>query len=298
MGICTAMTDHKTLVPDGISHELDLSGMKPEQRQKHHAEQMRVIGFYQGKDGIDDYRRRHPDAKALVELKSLAYLPKPSGYPDALASMIDCWFVSDLALSATNGADVARLNAKLQTDRFNTGNHFSKPLSASILKKLSAVFEQHGASLPATAKTMSAVRKAVRAFKAGDNINAKPFGTVGTRNGDTLIIGGHSYKVSRNGTRECIRLTVGGNKRRLYLDDILAVAGLLAGGEPGNPSNYLLHSNIGERAYSSEIASEPDPLDNISGRTGLTADSDDGVSRRTGLFASRHGRPALPLRTY
>ena len=73
--------------------------------------------------------------------------------------------------------------------------------------------------------------------------DATPFGTIGTRTGDTITIGGQSCRVTLNGKRECIVRVVGGRKHRLYLDDLLAFDDML-GPTPASP--YVSNNTAGQ----------------------------------------------------
>ena len=268
MGLLPAVTD-RPLVPAGISHDVDLSGMTQGQRQRHHTRQLGRIAFYDGKNGVDAYKQRHPEAgQHRVNLNALAYVQKPPGYSDAIANMVGHWFDSDTALAATNGSDVDRLNARLGTDRFDRRNHFSKPLPPAVRKQLASIFQRRGAALPSSAKTMSAVRQAVRSFKAGSRPSAEAFGKVGTRAGDTLSIGSRAFTVSRNGNRECIWIT-GDKRRRVYLDDILAIADLLDGEDGCSP--YPVYNTVRDRHYLPETADPAPVTEDVSRRSSLAA---------------------------
>lgn len=255
-------------MPEGVSHEVDLSGMTPGQRQRHHTQELRRIAFYQGKEGADAYRLRHPEARTiLVNLNALAYAPKPAGYSEAIVSMVDQWFDSDTALAASNKADVERLNARLETDRFDPGSHFSKPMPPALRKKVAAIFERRGATLPPAAKSLSTAKRAVRTFNAGKLPAAKPFCDLGSRTGDTLAIGQRTFPIVRHGGRECIRVTAKGKTQRIALDIVEAILlGLPDGIGEGN-SALTTACSIAELVHGPEIP-PADPLaGTICGRT-------------------------------
>lgn len=242
--------------------------MTPGERRKHHTQELRRVAFFQGKEGADAYRLRHPEARSiLVNVNTLAYSPKPSGYADVVASMAELWFDSDTALAATNKADVERLNARLGTDRFDPGSHFSKPMPPALRKRLTAIFERRGATLPPSAKSLSAAKLAVRAFKAGVLPTAKPFGGIGSRTDDTLAIGQRTFPIVRHGNRDCIRVTAGGTTQRIALDIVEAILSGLPGGIGGGNSALTTACSIADVVHGAEIA-PTDPLaDIICGRT-------------------------------
>lgn len=266
MGLRPAVTD-RPLVPLGISHDVDLSGMTPGQRQRHHTQELRSIAFYRGKDGADAYRKRHPDAQSIrLNLNALAYAPKPTGYGAAVESMVSHWFDSDTALAATNKADVERLNARLETDRFDPGSHFSKPMSPALRKRVAAIYERRGATLSPSVKTLSAAKRAVRAFKAGSLPGAMAIGSVGRRTGDALAIGQRTFPIVRHGDRDCIRVTAGGKTQRVTLDIIEAILSGLPDGVGGEVSPLTTTCSIAEVVHGPEIASDDALADTICGR--------------------------------
>ncbi len=217
--------------------------------QKTDTQGMREAMFNGASHAAEKYRRDNPSARKLVtRIDTLVYEPKPAGYKAAIVGMVLQWFESSTALAATNRADVARLNARLQTERFNPNNHFSKPLSPSIRKALTTLLNKHGVSLPETAKTMSAVRKAVQAFKVTGKPQAELFGKAGSRSGSILTIGGRSYRIEEHKGQECVRVTVGRKTQRVNLTTARVLVGNLVSEEPGSISDNLLHSNIGDLA--------------------------------------------------
>lgn len=267
MGLLSPVTD-EPLVPEGVSHDADLSGMTPGQRQRHHTRQLGQIAFYDGKNGVDAYKQRHPEAgQHRVNLNAIAYVPKPSGYSDAVANMVGHWFDSDTALAATNKADVHRLNARLETDRFDPGSHFSKPMPPALRKRVATIFEQRGATLPPSVKSLSAVRRAVRAFKAGSLSTARAFGSVGSRTGDTLAIGRRTFPIVRHGDHECIRVTAGGKTQRIALDIVEAILSGLPDEIGGGNSAPIIIYNIADVVHGPEIAQAAPLAETICGRT-------------------------------
>lgn len=221
-----------SLVPEGATDDIDLTRLTQDQRTAWYVTQLRPIAFYQGKDGVDAFKRRHPEADTIwTDIKTVAYAKKPPGYPKAVTGMVTRWFDSPAALASTNADDVQRLNDRFQTDRFDPASHFSKPLPPSLLREIGEVFRQRGFTFdPSAANTLSKVRAAARARQANTAPDAAPFGTIGSRTGETLTIGGAALRVTLNGKRECVVRVVEGRKHRLYLDDMLAFADLFGAG--------------------------------------------------------------------
>lgn len=231
------MTTEKSLVPTGISHDIDLSKMNYDDRIKHHTAQLWSITKWQGLDGAKAYKLRYPEAdKIRVDANPNAYLPKPTGYYDEIAKMVRHWFDSSIALASTNREDVVRLNGKLGTNRFDPDRFFSRPLSPKLRKKIAAVFDERLALLPDNAVTMSQVRTAVKAFKARAAPQGKPFGTIGTRTEQSLTIGSKVYRIEMYRGRECIRVTSGKTTQRIYLSILQEfISGLPVGEAVASP---------------------------------------------------------------
>src|SRR6185295_19867281 len=106
-------------------------------RMVYHTKRLRVICYVDGIDGVRRYKAKHPEAKPIqVKATTIAFQPKPEGYDDFLCRLVDTWFLSDIALTQTNKSDVDRLNAAMHPRKFNPANHFTKPVSATLLGKL------------------------------------------------------------------------------------------------------------------------------------------------------------------
>lgn len=238
-----------SLVPTGISHDIDLTQLTADQRRAHHIQQLRRIAFQTGADGIAAYKLKHPEAAPIrVNVNALAYSPKPQGYDAAILDRVTQWLASDIALAATNREDVDRLNTTLETARFNSANHFSKALSPSLLARVASVCVSHGTVIqPRPGMTMGQVRQSIRAARSSGATAAQPFGNVGSRTGNALTIGGRIFTVGKHSDRECISVTAGGVTQRVSLASVAAIcAGLLDSTGAGSISHYPLRSRTGE----------------------------------------------------
>lgn len=242
------MTFSPALVPQGISHSPDLSAMPEADRIKHHTRQLRIIALHQGIDGVKAYKAANPEATKLrVHSAPTAYNPKPPGYADALASLVAAWFASDIALRSTNRDDVARLNTRLGTDRFDPDRHFSKPLSKSVLNRIEAVFVANGAQFDrAACSTMGKVRRAALQAKSGGQATTTPQAI--SRQGANVRVGQASFPVEHHGGHDCIRVALAGKRVRVRLDalaEVISLAGFESGaGVPDTP----IRSIVGDSA--------------------------------------------------
>ena len=232
-------------------------------RMAYHTKRLRIIQYAAGAEGVASYKAKHPEAKSIrVKASMIAFQPKPEGYSDFLCGLVDSWLTSDTALAETNRADVERLNRAMHPRRFNPDNHFSKPLSGTLLGRLADVFAKHGYHLD-TSKTLSMakVRASAKAAK-GERSLGRPFASIGHIADDQLAVGDQSFRIEKHNGHDCIRISVNGTRVRLRLDalaEFVALAGL--GQSLSLSSSYGIR--IGELAPDPENGPEADPLANI-----------------------------------
>lgn len=240
----------QSLVPEGISHDFDLSKLSYPERMKHHTKQLNTLAVFDGLNAVREYQAKHPEtADFRMQGRQVVYAPKPKGYVAAISGMVDLWFDSAIALAQTNRTDVTRLNSKL-SGTFDPDRFFSKQLTPSVRKRIEGVFQKRGTTLPETVRNMTGVRQAVKAFKAGTAPEAQPFANIGKRVGNMLGIGTRTFAIFDYKGRECIRLSTGDKRERV---SVAAIQELLSGLQtletPGEqPTGYI---NI----YTRELAS-------------------------------------------
>jgi hypothetical protein len=231
-----------------IAAAAEAANLPRAERMKQHRKNLRSIGFYQGLDGVAEYKLQFPEAETIrVDVSTLAYSPKPAGYGEYLVRLAERWLESGTAAAASNQADVERLNERFGT-AFPPGKHFSEPLSTGRRKKIKAMFAKHGIPLDlAQANTMSKVRglaKAARAMTSPQRQVCK----AGVIEGTSLVMGNQHFPIERNGDRECIRVTINGKRRRFYLDELDWLAGLLVS-DGADPLITTTVRSMGELAY-------------------------------------------------
>jgi hypothetical protein len=262
------MTTDTGLVPEGVSHGPDLTGMTAPERRKHHTQELRGIAKWQGLDGVRAYKAQWPEAADIrVDSEPRAYSPKPAGYKAAIMAMVGLWFDSNVALAASNRDDVGRLNAKLGAN-FDPDRFLSRPLPPSLLQAIAGEFERRGKHLDiAKAKSLSQVRQAVRSAKTKAAPEGKPFAGIGTRTAMALTIGQRTFAIETHKGRECVRVSTGGTRQRIYLD---AVQELLAGLSQGEAGEAPLPTIL---LYTGELAPsvETDPLNDLTPPTGTNS---------------------------
>jgi hypothetical protein len=233
-------------------------------RLNYHTKRLRIIQFVSGTEGVRAYKTKFPEAKGiLTRATTIAFQPKPKGYSDFLCGLVDRWFRSDAALAETNKSDVERLNRSLHPRAFNPANHFSKPMSRSLLEKLAEVFAENGSHLDISRPlTMAKVRAAVKSAKVQRSAG-KPFGSFGHIRDDHLTIGTQSFRIEQHNGHDCIRIMVNGSRVRLRLDALEQAMGSLSQAI-GNPDKSLPLSSIenrkGEVAPAPEGVPDTDPL--------------------------------------
>jgi hypothetical protein len=226
-----------------IAAAAEAANLPRAERMKQHRKNLRSIGFYQGLDGVAEYKLQFPEAETIrVDVSTLAYSPKPAGYGEYLVRLAERWLESGTAAAASNQADVERLNERFGT-AFPPGKHFSEPLSTGRRKKIKAMFAKHGIPLDlAQANTMSKVRglaKAARAMTSPQRQVCK----AGVIEGTSLVMGNQHFPIERNGDRECIRVTINGKRRRFYLDELDWLAGLLVSDGADPLIRYVVWEN-------------------------------------------------------
>lgn len=260
------------LVPDGISHidqhQAAMSGMNLDQRMMYHAKQIRSIGFTDGVNGVAAYKKAYPEAAPIrLDLRSLAFVPKPKGYAAKVVSMVEMWLVSDRAAHETNRADVDRINAHFQTSRFNPDNFFSRPIPMRLRQRLAELFERRGMTLDvAKVDTLSKFRAAAKAMKGYEQAS-QSFGSVGVVSGRTLVLGTRTFAIEAHNGHDCLRFSIAGKRVRLRLDALEpAVEGLADSPRAaGDDLPTTMNNSIGELAPDSAAPVQAGNLASCSG---------------------------------
>lgn len=245
------MKDQSQPLSSGIDFPHGFDTLPQAERLKVHRKNIQAMLSRQGSEGAERYKARYPEAAVIrYQLGNpRAYLSKPEGYTDAIASMVDLWFNSYSACEETNTADVRRLNAKLGTTLV-PANHFNGELSSQRKKRLAKVFASHGAHFdPGRLTSLSKVREAVKSARLAAEPDTVAFGRIGRRNGNKLIVSGQEYTITKNGPTECIRPCIGGKQTRISLDALLWMSELLEAGNTQGEPYSTLRSNYVEQDY-------------------------------------------------
>lgn len=300
------MTIDLSMVPDGASHEPDLSQFSPDELRKYHTKALRRVAVCEGSNGVQAYKARHPEtANFTVKPKGAdVFLAKPTGYYDAVAALAGGWFTDPAALAQTNRQDVDGLNAALGCKRFDPDRFFSKPISKTVKERLTGVFAARGHILPETVASLSQAKQAAKSAIAGTLPDARPFGTFGTIAGTTLTLGTSTFRIEQHHGRDSIRVTAEGTTQRLYLSTVRdLLAGMPCQEQAGPP--LPIYKIAGELARTPETAPEhDDPLEdwassprgpNDGGQVPPGAPSEDAplsLYQRIARLAPPHDQPA------
>jgi hypothetical protein len=147
----------------------------------------------------------------------------------------------------------------MEPRKFNPNNHFTKPLSATLIGRLAEVFAKHGVHLDTDkAISMSKVRAAVKAAKGRKSAGIS-FGGIGHIAGGRLIVGNQRIRIEEHNGHSCVRMTVGDSRVRLRLDALAEFMALI--GLEGFPALYSsIENRTGELAPGAQKAVEADPL--------------------------------------
>ena len=199
---------------------------------KSHPQLMREGMFKAAANYAGSYKQQHPEAVGLMtRIETLAYKPKPSGYPQFIDGLVDSW-LSGTADSETNTATVQRIRDRFPNHSF-AGNLLNKPLSKFMLAKVAALATDRGLALNSRehdtlAKIKAAARKGELAAVADRHIIIRAMVT------DTHLAG---LKIEHHRKRQSIRFTHVGKRIRMYIDDLIALSELLA--EDAGDSTFL-----------------------------------------------------------
>lgn len=247
----TNPTPAETPFSAAIAAAVEATSLPKAERMKIHRRNIQSIAFHEGLNGVAKYKSSHPEAATIrVQNNPLAYEPKPAGYDQQLVSMVERWLIHRPSLEASNVHDVALINERLGTS-YPPAKHFCQKLTKGRLAKIKTTCSHHGIPLDIkTANTMSRVRQAIKAAK-GQLAGERRLGSAGVVSNGTLVLGGKSYPVERNGKRECIRVMIGGKRQRVYFDVIEWLADQLGvcGDDPLNTT-----VGVGELAYSGKTS--------------------------------------------
>lgn len=278
-------TDNPT-VPSGITHDPDLSNLSYDERMAHYAKALRPIAFYEGANGVAAFKAKHPEAeRVFTPIRAGASVPKPPGYYPAWRKLVALWLTDTTALARTLGQDVDWLNAEIGSGRFDPGRYLSKDLSATERKLAAELFSDRGLPLPEAVRSKADVKKAAKAGKAKAQPGAMPFGDVGTRTGDTLVIGQRTFRVELYKGRECVRVTADGLTQRIYLSHLLA---LLTVGETTGDSLPTLSQR------DRELVSCPNSASSETSSSGEPAPANSLETSSSGELATPNNREADP----
>ena len=231
------MTDNTSdLLPEGIrdaiskAAELNQSAALPD--QKSHPQLMREGMFKAAAKFAGSYKQHHPEAVGLMtRIETLAYKPKPAGYPQFIDGIIDGWLSGAGNCKQTNRAVISRISDRFPEYRFSK-DLLNKPLSKAMANRIKAKAAERGLSLDTRqhdtlSKFKAAALKGELAKIADRRI------VINATLTDTHLAG---LKIELHHNRQCVRFTHGGMRRRIYIDDLISLSDFMAGEAEDNQS--------------------------------------------------------------
>lgn len=207
-----------------------------------HSQRLREVGFNGAVNAMRNYKQQHPGAAGhLTRITTLAFKPKPAGYTAYIDRLIARWLAG--TGNETNAATVQRIRDRFPNDSF-ASNLLNKPLSKGRREKIAANATQLGFKIDTRrydtlAKIKGAALKGELDTTTDKHININATFT------DTHFAG---LKIELHRNRKSARFTHNGKRRRIYIDDLIALSEWLAvegGADTGESSPILLLCNIG-----------------------------------------------------
>ena len=223
-----------------------------------HSRRLREVGFNGAVSAIRDYKQHHPDAAGyMTRIETLAYKPKPSGYPQFIDGIVDSWLSGADNCKQTNRAIISRIGDRFPEYRFSK-DLLNKPLSKAMANRIKAKAAERGFIVDTRqhdtlSKIKAAARKGELAAIADRRI------VINATLTDTHLAG---LKIELHGKRQSVRFTHGGQRRRMYIDDLVTLSELLAE-EAGD--NHSLSSIYTIETLAQETRNPAETLD-INGR--------------------------------
>ena len=109
-----------------------------------HSRRLREVGFNGAVSAIRDYKQHHPDAAGyMTRIETLAYKPKPSGYPQFIDGIVDSWLSGADNCKQTNRAIISRISDRFPEYKFSK-DLLNKPLSKAMANRIKAKAAERG----------------------------------------------------------------------------------------------------------------------------------------------------------
>lgn len=236
-----------------------------------HSQRLREVGFNGAVSAIRDYKQHHPDAAGyMTRIETLAYKPKPSGYPQFIDGIVDSWLSGTADSKQTNRAIISRISDRFPEYRFSK-DLLNKPLSKAMANRIKAKAAERGLSLDTRQHdTLSKIKAA--ALKGELAAIADRRIVINATLTDTHLAG---LKIELHRNRPSVRLTHGSKRRRIYIDDLICLSELLAGEAGDNQSLssvYTIEILAPETRKPAELRQEAPEIDVLCSGIELTGD--------------------------
>ncbi len=269
------MTDNiSDLLPEGIRDAIgkaadhNKSTALPD--QKSHPQLMREGMFKAAANFAGSYKQHHPEAVGLMtRIETLAYKPKPAGYPQFIDGIVNSWLTGTADSKQTNRAIISRICDRFPEYSFSK-DLLNKPLSKAMANRIKAKAADRGLSLDTRQHdTLSKIKAAALKGELA-KIADRPI-RINAILSDTHLAG---LKIELSGKRQSVRFTHGGKRRRIYIDDLIALSEFMAGEAGDNQSLSsvytieMLAKITPKPAEPRQEAAEIDALCSDAGQTG------------------------------
>lgn len=194
--------------------------------QKSHPQLMREGMFKAAANFAGAYKQHHPEAVGLMtRIDTLAYKPKPSGYPQFIDGLVGSW-LTGATETETNIATVQRIRDRFPNHNF-AGNLLNKPLSKFMLARLAALATAKGMTLDTRQHdTLAKIKTAVRKGELPKADVGSGIISINVSFSESHV--GH-IKIEQHGQQETLRFRrPDGTQRRVAVADLRALAELFA----------------------------------------------------------------------
>ena len=236
-----------------------------------HSRRLREVGFNGAVKAIRDYKKQHPEAaskRAYIDVRG--YEPKPPGYFPYIDRLVDGWLSGKGDCNQTNRAIISRISERFPEYKFSK-DLLNKPLSKAMADRIKAKAAERGLSLDTRQHdTLSKIKAA--ALKGELAKDAERPIRINATLTDTHLAG---LKIELSGKRQSVRFTHGGKRRRIYIDDLMALSELMAGEAEDNQSLssvYTIETLVKITPKPAELRQEASENDVLCSDAGLTGD--------------------------
>lgn len=185
--------------------------------------------------GFERFKEENPGTgNLLINPLGIVFITKPAGYEPFVIGLVKMWLINSASTAETNVATIAKIQAQFPEHNFTERAAYDD-LPKKILDKIKALLAEHDVTLHKAVKTLAQIKKALRTSGAGHASVTRV-----QINGTLSSAHFGPFKVEDHKGRNCIRITSDGKRRRIYLDNLIALSDALAKA-PGIPCLPIGH---------------------------------------------------------